>query len=230
MRARNKAYLFVLAILISGYAYIASCTHKDEILTSNGANIQRGTLTLKLDPVTNPGLVFEKSHSNVGWETPYAGSLSLLTGRFNSFGFKSFNFDESHPENISFEAWVQLNTVNTSEPGRDTNCLLHTFHTGKIGTINQTVDSNLAVVKTTKVVFSPTDKGYIVTGTLTFNGITKEITGKMTYDGSAPSGTKTKYGFSFSFQILANTDYLLASTNIADNVQIKCNAIFTYTP
>ncbi|HVZ57467.1 MAG TPA: YceI family protein [Chitinophagaceae bacterium] len=230
MRAKNTAYLVVLSILISGYAYIAACTHKDEVVASNGANIQRGTLTLTLDPINNPNLVFEKSHSNVGWETPYAGSLSLLTGRFNSFGFNSFKFDESHPENTAFEAWVQLNTVNTSEPGRDTGCLLKTYHTGKIGTIDQNVDSNLAVLKTTSVQFSPTDKGYIVTGTLKFNGVTNAITGKLTYDGSAPSGTKTKYGFSFNFQILANTDYLLNSTNIADNVQIKCNAIFTYTP
>ena len=37
---------------------------------------------------------------------------------------------------------------------------------------------------------------------------------------------KTVYGFSFDFQFLAKTDYLIASTSIADKVSVKCNAIF----
>jgi hypothetical protein len=37
---------------------------------------------------------------------------------------------------------------------------------------------------------------------------------------------KNVYGFSFDFQFLAKTDYLITSNNIADKITVKCNAIF----
>jgi polyisoprenoid-binding protein YceI len=227
MKPRKNLTTWLVALTLISFAIIYSCTHKDQVAPSNGSNITRGTQVLTL---TNPKLSFEKAHSNVGWETPYSGSLSLLTGRFNSFGFTSFNFDEANPAASNFECWVELNTVNTGEAGRDTGCLLGTYHTGKIGKIDQRADSNLAVLKTTSIEYCTTDAGYIVKGNLKFLGVTKSIIGKMTYDGSAPSGTKTKYGLSFTFQILSKTDFGLVSTNIADNVILKCNAIFTLVP
>jgi hypothetical protein len=64
----------------------------------------------------------------------------------------------------------------------------------------------------------------------TFHGVTKEITGKLSYDGQLSSGSgatlKYNYGFSFEFQFLAKTDFAIASTNIADKVDVRCNAIF----
>jgi len=116
---------------------------------------------------------------------------------------------------------VYLNSVNTGEPGRDGGCLLETFGTsagaGK-------VDSNLAIIKSTKVEFSTTDKGYIVTTDFTFHGVTKEVKAKMDYVDKLDQVTYFVYGFRLEFSILAISDFGINSSSIADNVDIKCAA------
>ncbi len=227
MRMKNKLYLFALVILFSGAAYM-SCTHKDALISTNGPNIQRGTQ--KLNFITDPKVSFDKAHSNVGWETAYLGGLSLLTGRFDALGFTSFNFDESNAAGVSFEAWVWVNKVNTSEPNRDKGCLQTTFG---VDTLMTTETPNVAIVKSKSVELSTTDNGYIVKFDFTFHGVTKELTGKLTYDGMMVTGSgataKNVFGFSFNFQFLAKTDFGIVSTSIADLVTIKCNAIFRQT-
>jgi polyisoprenoid-binding protein YceI len=207
--------------------YIVSCAHDDELLSLAGSKIERGTQVLSL---TDSKVSFDKAHSNVGWETMYLGGLSLLTGRFDTIGFTTFNFDEADPAKTNFEGWVWINRVNTSEPGRDKGCLQTTFN---VNTGMTTEAANIAKIKTTSVELSPADKGYIVKFDLTFHGVTKNLTGKLSYAGKSVTGTgataKNVYGFGFSFQILAKTDFAIISNNIADLVTVKCNAIFRQT-
>src|SRR4051812_31891689 len=126
MRSFRVRFLTASLIVASFFGYIVGCTHDDEILSSQGPNIVRGT-----EKVSFPGgsTTFDKAHSNVQWASAYLGAVSLLTGRFDNFGFTSFEFDEPNAAGISFEAWVWLNAVNTSEPARDEGCLLETFGT-----------------------------------------------------------------------------------------------------
>jgi polyisoprenoid-binding protein YceI len=228
MKQRNKIYLYGLAAVMAFLGYLVSCTHDDITLPEGStSNIVRGTEDIGFqDGKTS----FDKVHSNVNWSTPYLGEVSILTGRFNMFGFNSFNFEESTPDSIYFEAWVYLNTVNTGEPGRDQGCLLHTFGTGA-GL--EYVDTNLAIIKSKKVVFSTTDKGYIVTADLTFHRVTKEVTAKLDYAGKTSEtfggSTFDVYGLNLSFSILAKTDFGIESTSIGDNVDIKCGAAFKHT-
>ena len=228
MKLQIKTPVFALAILLASTILISSCRHPDELLISNGSKIERGTQKVSS---TDPKVSFDKSHGNIEWSTPYMGGLSTLTGRFNSFGMTSFQFDESNPAGISFEAWVWANSVNTSEPGRDAGCLQTTFGTT---TLLTTETANMAIIKSKSVTLSTTDKGYIVKCDFTFHGVTKELTGKLMYDGTLTTGAgatlKYIYGFSFDFQFLAKTDYLIVSNSIADKVDIKCNAIFRATP
>ena len=220
-----KMRLFT-AILVTAslFGYIVGCTHDDEILSSQGPDIVRGTDKVSL---TNANTTFDKAHSNVQWSTAYLGATSLLTGRFDNFGFDSFEFDEPNASGIHFSAWVWLNTVNTSEPGRDDGCLLGTF-----GTSNglEHVDENLAIITSKSVELSTTDKGYNVIADLTFHGETKEVTAKMNYDGSVLSGGNTVYGFSLQFQFLAKTDFGIESSNVGDNAEVKCNVNFRVAP
>ena len=224
MKLLGKFNLLLSAILGVGMVNLLSCQHENELLTTNGPKIERGTQTLSL---TNTKVSFDKTHSNVMWETAYLGGLSLLTGRFDTLGFTSFNFDEANPANTNFEAWVWINRVNTSEPGRDKGCLQGTFG---VNTSMTSQPENIAKIKTTSVELSPNDKGYIVKADLTFHGLTKPVTGKLDYDGMVISGTgasaKNNYGFSFEFQFLAKSDFGITSTSIADKVDVKCNAIF----
>jgi polyisoprenoid-binding protein YceI len=227
MKLFKQNYPWLLVLLLASITYIVSCTHDDAIISSSGPKIERGTQTLSL---TDPKVSFDKTHSNVGWETAYLGGLSLLTGRFDTLGFSSFNFEESNPANINFEGWVWINRVNTSEPGRDKGCLQTTFGVN-LSMANDV--ANVAKIKTKSVEYSTTDKGYIVKADFTFHGVTKEVTGKLMYDGKTTTGTgasaKNVFGFSFDFQFLAKTDFLIASNNIADKISVKCNAIFRQT-
>jgi polyisoprenoid-binding protein YceI len=224
MRSFIKTPYLIIALFISSMGYIVSCTHDDEILSLAGPKIERGTQVLSLN---DSKVSFDKTHSNVGWETMYLGGLSLLTGRFDTLGFTSFNFDEANPANTNFEAWVWINRVNTSEPGRDKGCLQTTFN---VNTTMGNEAANIAKIKTTKVTLSTTDKGYIVDFDLTFHGVTKSLTGKFYYSGKTVTGTGTAakniYGFSFDFQFLAKTDFGIISNNIADKITVKCNGIF----
>jgi len=225
MRRSRERILVVLVLILSVYGYIQGCTHDDEVLTSQGPDIVRGNEKVTL---TNPKHTFDKAHSNVQWATAYLGATSLLTGRFDSFGFYSFNFDESNASGISFSAYVLLNTVNTSEPGRDDGCLLSTF--GTTAGAGATDPANLAIITSKTVELSTTDKGYNIKADLEFHGVKKEISCKMFYDGKTPSGANQVLGFGLQFQFLAKTDFLIASNNIADNVEVKCNAVFTIAP
>lgn len=226
MKLLKQNSVWILAILLCGLTYMVGCTRENELLVSNGPEIIRGTDKTSL---SDARWTFDKSHSNVMWETAYMGATALLTGRFNSFGFNKFEFDEADPANTSFEGYVLLNTVNTGEPGRDGGCLLGTFGTAAGKTSEP---ENQAIFKTKSVTFSTTDKGYIVKADLTFHGVTKEVTAKLNYVGktsTTTSGVTTVVvGFSLDFPILAKTDFAIASTNIGDNVNIRCNATFRY--
>ncbi len=227
---KNIASIMAIAtIMVTGLLYTSSCRHDNEILVSNGPAITRGTAKLAFP--TDAKVSFDKSHGNVGWSTPYLGGLSTLTGRFNTFGMTTFNFDEPSATGINFEAWVYVNSVNTSEPGRDGGCLQTTFGT----TTSMTTEAaNVAIIKSKSAELSTTDKGYIVKFDFTFHGITKELTGKLMYDGMVTTGAgatlKYVYGFSFDFQFLAVTDFGIVSNNIADKIDVKCNAIFRQLP
>lgn len=219
MRSFRVSMLTALLVVMSFFGYIVGCTHDDEILSSQGPDITRGEEKVTLGGSTT----FDKAHSNVNWASPYLGAASQLTGRFDNFGFTTFEFDEPNADGISFEAWVWLNTVNTSEPGRDDGCLLGTFGTSAD---LEDEEENLAILKSTSVELSTTDKGYNVVADLTFHGQTHPVNCKMNFDGKTVSGTTDVFGFSLQFQFLAKTDFGIESNNVADNVDVKCNAVF----
>ena len=225
---KSAAFLVIGSFLGTALLY-TSCRHDNELLISNGPKIERGTQ--KLNFPSDPKVSFDKTHGNIGWETPYLGGLSNLTGRFNTFGMTTFNFDEADPAGTNFEAWVWINSVNTSEPGRDQGCLQTTFGT----TTSMTTEAaNVATIKSKSIELSTADKGYIVKFDFTFHGFTKELTGKLMYTGKTTTGSgatlKNVYGFEFNFQFLAKTDFGITSNNIADNVNVKCNVIFRQLP
>jgi polyisoprenoid-binding protein YceI len=209
--------------------YFVGCRHDDTVEPYKPADIMRGTSVVDL----TAGWTFDKSHSNVTWETAYDGVGAMLTGRFNTFGLKTFKFDEANPANIAFEGYVWLNKVNTGEPGRDTGCLLTTY--GVTKTMGDTIP-NVARIVSKSVTPSTTDKGYIVKCDFIFHGVTKEVTAKLNYTDlvhfdAGQMGTKALdvMGFTLTWQFAAKTDYLITSTSIADKVEMTCNAQFKKT-
>ena len=188
--------------------------HGDEVMTCTDCN------------VTPPGAgvwYHDKAHSNVMWETRYKELGSLLTGRFDFFVIDDLNFDEGVPSNISFEGHVRLNTVNTSEPGRDDGCLLTTF-----GTDGDNTDEaeNLATLKSKPGTgrYSTSDAGFLVDADFTFLGVTKPVTVKMFFAPKYDIGTAFAAGLNSEFDI-NKIDFLPNDTNIGDVIRIKVNSL-----
>jgi polyisoprenoid-binding protein YceI len=229
-------------VLATGFIFV-TCQHDDDVVTpvindNPPPPIQRGDEKLSCSSCTplladgakadfdasgvpSDAWYFDKAHSNVQWETQYKAVGALLTGRFNYFVLTDLNFDEQNPSQISFQAYVRLNSVNTGEPGRDGSCLLGTYGTAAGKTVEP---ENIASLTSVGAVFSPTDAGYIVRANLTFLGVTKEVTGKMHYVKQQVDGAGKICGLMFEFPFLSKTDYGLVSNNVADNVVVKINA------
>lgn len=254
---KSKVY-FLMAIVTTALVYW-TCTHDDDNITPSGPKITRGTnVHLPGNQTTgNPDeWKFDKVHSSVLWQTRYVGASGLLTGRFNQFGMHdvidakainytvttqplpdtSWAFYENEPAKSYFNGYVQINTSNTGEPGRDAGCNVSGMGTVAIvaGTQNLT-PQNLAKIKTKEIKFDPASNGYIVTLDLTYQGkltapLTKTIPAKLSYvpKQTVQFGTAAAYdvfGLQLSFQFNCR-DFGITSTSIADIIEIQCNANF----
>ena len=264
MKVINNKLILGVMMFISVLGYVASCTHKDVVVpapASTAVVIIRGTDIVKSGVVGNGDTTtwkLDKVHSNVMWETSYMGAAGVLSGRFNQFGMyaltdakmlsyvtaaqpvadTSFYFDEANPQNTRISGYVQMNTSNTGEPGRDAGCNIAALGTVAIvaGTQNLTT-TNVARIETTKIEKDPTSADYIVTLNLIWRGgpgnvagtpITKSLVGKLHYIPKAyPAGVTTyrvcgmQLKFSFNCR-----DFGVTSTSISDNVNIECNMNF----
>lgn len=262
MKLFSNKSLLALLLILSSIGYITSCTHENEVLPAPASGtvvINRGNAVLLPGNMVSGDTTqwkLDKVHSSVLWQTNYMGAAGLLTGRFNQFGIHnvtdaemqnyvtngqpvkdtSWAFYENDPSKTYFSGYVQMNQVNTGEPGRDGGCLLTSFGTTPIvaGTQNLTV-TNIARIKTTKVEFDPLSDGYIVTFNLTWQGglsapLTESIVGKLKYVKRATinAGTASAYdvfGLQLTFQFNCR-DFGVTSTSVSDNVQIECNMNF----
>ena len=264
MKVLNSKLLLGILMMVSIMGYVASCTHKDIDVpkaASNAIVIVRGTDILKPGIVGNGDTTtwkLDKVHSNVMWETNYMGAAGVLSGRFNQFGMASlpdakminyvtaaqpvadtsFYFDEDKPENTRFSGYVQMNTSNTGEPGRDAGCNIAALGTVAIvpGTQNLTA-TNVAKIEVTKVEKDLLSSDYIVTLNLIWRGgpgnvagtpIVKSLVGKLKYIPKAlptPTSTYRVCGLQLKFAFNCR-DYGVTSTSISDNVNIECNMNF----
>ena len=260
MKLLSNKTLLVVLILISGFGYIVSCTRDNSQLVP--IQITQPFVATRGNHVHLPGTMttgdtsqwkLDKVHSSVLWSGAYIGAAGLLTGRFNQFGMhdvlnaemisytttgqplmdSSWAFYENDPNKTYFNGYVQINTSNTGEPGRDAGCNISNLGTTAIiaGTQNLTV-TNLAKIKTTKVEFDPNSNGYIVTLNLTWQGklaqpLTKSLVGKLKYVSRAtPTGaTYDVFGLQLTFQF-NKADFGITSTSIGDNISIECNMNF----
>lgn len=197
MKLLSNKVALILIVLLSGYGYLVSCTHDDEILPPP---VVTGAVFTPGQDVFLPGNMtagnssewkLDKSHSSVLWSGAYVGAAGLLTGRFNQFGMhdildaeminynttgqplkdSSWAFYENDDSKSYFNGYVQMNQSNTGEPGRDGGCNISALGTTPVvaGVQNLTI-TNIARIKTTKVTFDPTTGDYIVNLNMTWQG------------------------------------------------------------
>ncbi|TAL60965.1 MAG: hypothetical protein EPN85_06075 [Bacteroidetes bacterium] len=181
--------------LVSGFLATVlhiGCNKEDTITPLSGMPVA-GTGNI------NATWTFDKPHSNLRWETDYYDySNTKLVGRFNNFNFTpKFEFNESDLSKCSVNAWVQLSSFDSGEPGRDGpgKCGRSYLGVTYLDTIKTIVDplSDTAWFRSASVVRSGT--GYVVHGTFGFNRyrapsgypdgtrITKPVTMYMSYNG-----------------------------------------------
>lgn len=262
MKLFNNKALLGLLVLVSWFGYFAGCTHDNTVApapaTNNPVIVRGNNVHLPGNLVTGDSTQWklDKVHSSVLWSTNYVGAAGLLTGRFNQFGMHdvieseminynttgqplkdtSWAFYENEPARSYFNGYVQINTSNTGEPGRDAGCNISAMGTTAIvtGVQNLTV-TNLAKIKTTKVEFDPLSADYIVYLNLTWQGklaapMTKALVGRLKYVKKAAIVPATGapysvFGLQLTFQFNCR-DFGITSTSIADNIEIQCNMNF----
>lgn len=159
----KKHYLISIFFVV---LVVLSCNKKDSVTP------------LAATPVTGSGSVdvswtFDKAHSNVNWETKYLDySSGMLTGRFNNFNFNpKFIFNGADLSLCKINAWIQLSSIDSGEPGRDGigKCIrsyMGVTYLDSLKTVTNPV-SDSAWFNSTSVTRSGT--GYIVFGNLRFN-------------------------------------------------------------
>lgn len=206
---------------------ISSCSkEEDSVQSLDLTNTSKTSGSDKVNFAKGGDFVLDKVHSNVMWEAFYYGDNALLTGRFNNFDIK-MNFDEANLESTKITAWVQLSTFNTGEPGRDGKgkCgpgYMGIKYTDTLFTVDKTTDT--AWYKSTSVIRH--GDGYMAKGELKFRGVTKSVDFYFTYAGLniSADGKTMRSGFSGYFIMKANSDFLVNSTSISDEVKVRVNA------
>lgn len=260
MKLHTQQTLLVFVVVFSVYGYIIGCRHDNELppppATSTGSFTPGTGVFLPGNMTTGNSSEWkmDKSHSSVLWSGAYIGASGLLTGRFNQFGMHnilsaemvnysttsqplkdtSWSFYENDDSKTYFNGYVQINTSNTGEPGRDAGCNITTLGTTAIVTGVQNLNViNIAQLKTTKVTFDPTTGEYIVNLNMTWQGklaapATKALIGRLKYVKKATITGATPYdvfGLQLNFQF-NKSDFGITSSNIGDKIDVQCNMNF----
>ena len=242
MKTRKKVLALTLIVTAGMSLLFTQCKKDTETITEYITNtvyvdpndtgiFVPGTAVIDLindaDTVAPNGKwAFDKSHSNVGWESEYYNmAVTMLTGRFNSFGFNPMMvFNENNLASCSIHFWVQLSTFNTGETGRDAlgKCGLNYLGIQYTDSTKVAADpiSDTAWFHLTSISIDQHD-GYILTGNMTMNRyrplnghldnepITKPVSVHFSFNGQQyfpPTGTATvgklRAGFTarFSFK------------------------------
>ncbi|MFI5152842.1 MAG: YceI family protein [Chitinophagales bacterium] len=262
MKRLSERILLILLVLISIGGYIMSCTHENIVPpppATGTPDIKRGNGvflpgTLKVGDTSQ--WKFDKAHSSVLWSANYLGAPGLLTGRFNQFGASSISdaqktqypgtgqplkdtswaFYENDPTKTYINGYVQMNASNTGEPGRDGGCYLGYVGAPKlIPSTQNLIDSNIALIKTTKVEFDPNSAGYIVTMTMTWKGLLSSshdttINGTLSYNkrSTVGAGTASAYdvfGLQLNFSFNCRS-FGMTTAEVGDVIDIECNINF----
>jgi polyisoprenoid-binding protein YceI len=213
----------MMILLISGALFFTQCSKSDDVEQLSKTNTTGDAVV----NTTNGDWNFDKVHSSITWETFYYGTQAFVTGRFNVFNI-DVNFDEKNPSNLKIDAWVQLSTFNTGEPGRDGK--------GKCGPgyMGVTYLDTLFHVNpaTDTAEFHSTSAemygdGYRVMGDFTFRGVTKTEELYVEYHPeevvTGHAGDETIASFTGVFTINATTDFGVTGS-IADETTIRINA------
>lgn len=163
----------------------ASCA----IIVSNTAVASSGSTKYDIDA----------AHSSVGFKVTHL-MISSVQGRFDKFE-GNFNFDEKTGKIDGLIAKIDIDSINTNEPKRDSHLKTSDFF-GVRDKDNKIVEAKRWMTFTAKKTAAKNNKPSTITGDLSLNGVTKPVTLAVVYKGTVvdPWGN-TKLGFEASGKI-----------------------------
>jgi polyisoprenoid-binding protein YceI len=165
----------------------------------------------------------DKKHSTVGFEVSHM-VISDVTGKFTDFN-ASLTFDADNLSDFSVEATIKMASVNTEDKDRDDHLRKPDFF--------DVAKHPEMTFKGTKI--KKSDDGYIVSGTLTMRGVSKEVDLPFEVKGPIkdPWGN-TRIGVEAS-TVINRKDFGInwsktldgGGLMVGNDVEIKINAEFT---
>lgn len=222
----------VITIILAGTAVFITSCNKDNVVDPFGYSFTTGSDIIEMGSGMDWSM--DKTHTNIGWETFYYGDNALLTGRFNNFNVDMY-FDQANPANTTIDAWVQLSTFNTGEPGRDGPGKCGPSYMGVEWDVDTIPEPDVYTpIASTDTAWYSSDSverygdGYVAHGTLNFKGIEADTDLYFRYSGmnittNSSGDETTRAGFLGEFDMQALTVFGVTSGSISDLVTVKCN-------
>jgi len=167
----------------------------------------------------------DKTHASLTWKVSHLG-LSNYTARFTHFD-ASLNFDPENIENSSLTATIDPRSLTTDYPRTEKKDFDKTLIISKRW-FNATVFPRIRFVST--AITSLNETNVLVTGELTFLGVTKPISLNVTFNGAVavqPFNGKPTLGFSAT-GVLQRSEFGLTTyiPNVGDKVTLLIEAEF----
>jgi polyisoprenoid-binding protein YceI len=170
----------------------------------------------------------DAAHSTVGFKVTHL-MISTVPGRFDKFE-GNFSLDEKTGKVEGLNAKIDLDSVNTNEPKRDSHLKTADFFGVRTKEGKLVEDKRWMTFKSTKVDVKG-NKPNTITGDLTINGVTKPVTLKVEQKGPTkdPWGN-TRVGFEATtkinrkdFGITFNKALETGGVMVGDDVDIAIN-------
>jgi polyisoprenoid-binding protein YceI len=187
------------------------------------AGLMASALTPSAGPVSAPADAYEidSAHSFVVFHTKHI-NISEAYGRFNRISDKSEVTFDADPAKCSILVVVESDSVDTNVPDRDKHLRSGDFFSAK---------EFPEIVFESKKIAGSADKGWDVTGDLTFHGVTKSITAKARQAGKGDFQGTQKVGLvadftinmpDFGIEILKKNPGVVGP-QVAMTVSLECN-------
>jgi polyisoprenoid-binding protein YceI len=157
-------------------------------LVGGGFSLARGEAAVR--PASEAAsFEIDAVHSSAIFKIKHVG-VAYFFGRFDRMRGK-LAFDEEQPEASSIRVVIDAESVNTNHDGRDRHVKSADFLNAKV---------HPEIVFESKRV-ERKEELYLVTGDLSLNGVTKEVTAKVEHTGSGDTPQGYKIGFLATFVI-----------------------------
>lgn len=169
------------------------------------------------DGTTNPYETrFDGTHSNIVFGFPFDAGNAEFIGQFTGFDV-DVKFNQANLSSSAITATIDLTTVDTGQPGRDTGCIQESF--AVVDDLGVPTGNDEATFTSTSI--EKYGNGYLAKGNMTFHGNTDNVNLFFTYEpgfeATNSSDVTTEYSsFKGTFEFAALDAFGIESSHVLD--------------